>query len=238
MKYVSLLVAFGMVIFTTSSMATGTDWRANVDFSRADLQPFSMVLIKDGVAAGSMAYSMRLNGDTYIIEDQTEMEPNILETATGILDAATLMPITVDIDFAVGENRTVFDFEWNDTVLSGKVTINQSEQPERVVPINSNDNAVLRMAVFGIISALPLDNGFQTELPWFNTLSNTTEIVQISHAGYQTVETPAGTFEAHKVNLKGGTPENVIYVSKSLPQKIVRIDVIGQPLHFERNATP
>nr|WP_262693595.1 hypothetical protein [Kordiimonas aquimaris] len=148
------------------------------------------------------------------------------------------MPRTVDIDFAIGKNRTVFDFEWNDSVLSGKVTINQSDKPERIVPINSNDNAVLRMAVFGIISALPLDDGFQMELPWFNTMSNKTESIQIIHAGQETVKTPAGTFEAHKVNLKGGTPENIIYVSKALPQKIVRIDVVGQPLHFERKATP
>lgn len=235
MKYLPLLLAVGTAIFTTNSFATGTDWRSNVDFSRADLQPFSMVLIKDGVAAGSMAYSMRLDGNTYIIEDRTEMEPNILETATGVLDAATLMPRTVDIDFAVGENRTVFDFEWNNSVLSGEVTISQSEQPERIVPVNSNDNAVLRMAVFGIISALPLADGFQTELPWFNTLSNKTETVQIIHAGQETIKTPAGTFKAHKVNLKGGTPENIIHVSTALPQKIVRIDVVGQPLHFERS---
>ena len=237
MKYTPFLAMLSLAIFTTSTTADNNDWRANIDFSRADLNPFSMVLIKDGAEAGSMAYSIRRDGDTYVIEDRTEMVPNIIETATGILDAKTLMPISVDIDFAVGDNRTVYDFKWNTGVLSGDVTINKSGTPERIVPINSQDNAVLRMAVFGVISALPLGDGFHTELPWFNTLSNKLETVQIIHAGQETITTPAGVFEAHKVSLKGGSPENIIYVSTSLPQKIIRIDVVGQPLHFERNPT-
>ncbi|WP_262693596.1 hypothetical protein [Kordiimonas aquimaris] len=73
MKHLPLLVAFSTAIFSASSFAANTDWRTSVDFSRADLRPFSMVLIKDGSAAGSMAYSMRRDGDIYVIEDRTEM---------------------------------------------------------------------------------------------------------------------------------------------------------------------
>lgn len=226
----------GLALLANMSLTADENWQSHVDFARADKQPLSMVLIKDGKPSGSMAYSWQQRGDVYVFEDRTEMQPNILETATGVIDAISFMPRRVDIDFAVGENRNVFDFDWQNGSLSGQVTIHKKGEETRVVPVSSTDEAVLRLAVFGIISALPLADGFEISLPWFNTLSNKLETVNITHAGTENVATPAGTFEAHKVNLTGGSTENIIYVTTALPQKIVRIDVVGQALHFERNS--
>ena len=46
------------------------------------------------------------------------------------------------------------------------------------------------------------------------------------------VETPTGQFDTLIYELRGGAPENDIFVSTGENPKIVRIDVIGQPLQF------
>lgn len=225
-----------LAILLIAPQTAGDDsaWRHQIDLSRADLSLFTMVLIQNDKPAGSMRYEWRRSGDTYVISDRTEMEPNILETATAIINAETLLPQKVDIDFAAGNNRTVFDLTWNGATLNGEVTLNPENQPPKKVPVSGSPNAALRMSVFGAISAMPLKTGFSLEMPWYNSMNNTRETVHILHTGIETVVTPAGEFEAHKVELKGGTPENIIYVTIAKPQKIVRIDVVGMPLHFER----
>ncbi len=92
----------------------------------------------------------------------------------------------------------------------------------------------LRLAVVGLVAALPLTEGYEFAMPWFNTMANASEDVRIAVTGVETVTTPAGTFEAYKVELRGSQPENIVYVSTALPRKIVHIDVIGQPMHFLR----
>lgn len=211
-------------------------WQQLVDMSRADVSSFSMVMINDGEQAGGMTYGWQQTGNTYVISDRTEMAPNILETARGVIDTKTLLPLSNDIDFAVGGSRTVFDLEWQDGALNGEVRIAQEGKDPRTVDISNADHpeSALRLSIFGLIAGLPLEAGFSVELPWYNTLSNSIETVTLAHAGFETVETPAGTFETHKVHIQNGTPENMVYVTAALPQRIVRIDVLGRPMHFER----
>ncbi len=212
------------------------DWRGLIDMSRADVNNFSLKMINDGAEVGGMTYGWVRDGDRYVIRDRTEMQPNILETAEGVIDASTLLPISIGINFAIGETTRKYDIAWKDSELSGGVLIDQPNTEARLVDFTNPDHppTALRLSIFGLIAGLPLGEGFSVKMPWYNTLSNTIEKIELIHDGVTTIETPAGIFQAHKIDLKGGTPENIIYVSTSLPQKIVRIDVVGQPMHFLR----
>lgn len=216
--------------------AEQASWRSLIDMKRADVSTFSMKMINEGQEVGSMTYGWQRSGNTYVIRDRTEMQPNILETAKGVIDVHTLLPISNDIDFAVGASKNIFDLEWQDGALSGEVQINQEGKDPRTVDVSNADHpaSIIRLSIFGVIAGLPLAEGFSVDLPWYNTLSNTVENITLAHTGFETVETPAGSFEAHKVHIQNGTPENMVYVTKSMPQRIVRIDVLGRPMHFER----
>ncbi len=216
--------------------AETNSWQKLMDMERADMREFSMRMINEGQEAGSMTYAWHRNGDTYVISDRTEMQPNILETAKGVIDATTFLPISNEIDFAVGASRTVYHVAWNNGARSGAVKINQEGQAPRTVDVSdpNQPDSIIRLSIFGVIAAMPLAENFSVELPWYNTLSNAVENVTLAHVGFETVETPAGTFETHKVHIQNGTPENIVYLTRSLPQRVVRIDVLGRPMHFER----
>lgn len=227
----SLAAAVALSMSITSAIAAG-DWKSDVDFTRADLSKIKLDLINEGKKAGRMEYGWRKVGGTYVIEDLTEMEPNIFETATGVLDAKTLMPKSVDVDFAMGPTRMIVDLDWQDEHMTGAITIKREGQEDRVHNADTTIAAPLRLAVFGLISSLPLEAGYKTEFPWFSSMSNSVENITLIVTGSEMVETPAGTFDTYKVAVTGGSVENNVYVTKSLPRKTVRIDVVGRPMHF------
>lgn len=221
-----------------SASATGNQesWRSEIDMKRADMSRFSMRMMNEGQDAGGMTYGWQREGNTYVIRDRTEMKPNILETATGVIDARTLLPISSDIDFAVGGSRNVFDLEWQNGELKGEVRISPEGGEARTVDVSNAEHpaSALRLSIFGLIAGLPLDAGYSVDMPWYNTLSNSIENITLAHVGFETIETPAGTFETHKVHIQKGTPENMVYVTRATPQRIVRIDVLDRPMYFER----
>lgn len=221
---------------TNAAEERAAEWQSLVDMSRADVATFSMKMINNGTEVGSMTYGWTRDGNRYVIKDRTEMQPNILETAEGVIDASTLLPLSIGINFAVGENKRKYDIAWKDSERTGGVVVSQPGVDARTVDFSNPEHppSALRLSIFGVVAGLPLGEGFALKLPWYNSLSNTVQNIALVHDGITTIETPAGSFEAHKIDLKGGTPENIIYVSTSLPQKIVRIDVVGQPLHFVR----
>lgn len=219
-----------------TSMAQSEGWQALIDMKRADMSTFSMKMINDGEDAGGMTYGWQRDGNTFVIKDRTEMKPNVLETAMGVIDARTFLPLSNDIDFAVGASRNVFDLEWENGALKGEVRISSEGAEPRVVDISNAEHpeSALRLSIFGLIAGLPLAEGFSVDIPWYNTLSNSIESITLAHTGFETVETPAGTFETHKVHIQKGTPENMVYVTRAMPHRIVRIDVLGRPMHFVR----
>lgn len=225
-------VILSMSLLGAASAAMATDWLTDIDIKRADLSPIKLVLMNDGKAAGRMEYSWAREGDAYVIKDLTQMEPNILETATGVIDVKSLQPRSIDIDFAMGSSQMLVDLDWSGDQVTGNFTVKQEGKDDRVTPTNAAITAPLRLSIFGLIASLPLKEGYEAALPWFNVMGNKVEDIRLIHVGTEVVETPAGTFDTHKVAIKDSTPENFVYVTKSLPQKIVRIDVVGQPMQF------
>lgn len=208
-------------------------WRDTFDMSRADLSRFTMILMNDGQEVGFMTYGWTEEAGRYVIRDRSEMAPNIVETAEAQIQKRSLAPEKIKIDFAIGENTMSLDLAWQDGKRSGSIlTVRDGRENQHDVDELDDSAVPLRMAVIGMAAALPMEQGFEASFPWFNSMANRTEAITLTVTGEDNVDTPVGHFEAWRVALTGGTPENVIYVTKSLPRRIVRIDVVGQPLYF------
>ncbi|WP_286829085.1 MULTISPECIES: hypothetical protein [Kordiimonas] len=230
------IIASTMGVILTTSLLHADDrpaWRSAFDLTRANLDTFTMTLMRDGSEAGSMTYGWEVKNGHYRIHDRSEMQPNILETAEALIDRDSLLPEMLSIDFTIGANRMDIDAAWQNGQATGQlVTTRDGQQQARPIADDASQVAPLRLAVIGLVAALPLGPDFKVTLPWFNSMANRTEQVTLEVTGEQMVETPAGTFDSWQVAIKGGTPENIAYVSKTRPQRIVRIDVVGQPMHF------
>lgn len=231
--------AIAFLLSQTSGAAVALEpkpWRDLVDMKLADLAAFKLVLIQNGSAAGSMEYRWRKAGETYIVEDRTEMQPNILETAKATINATSFLPEDIEIDFAIGEASNVFRVAWNGSERLGKVVVTPQSGEARTHDLSGAEVPAnpVRLSAFGLALGIPWEPGLAVSLPWYNTMANADEAVVLTHTSIKTVVVPAGEFEVHEIALTGSVTENTLYITTAYPQKMIRIDVSGQPIHFER----
>jgi len=206
------------------------------DKAAAPLGDATFQLKQDGVVKGQMVFNTRIQDGDYIIDEATAMEPDIKETGTFVLDSDTFAPkrIIIDADFS----GNILDADLR--VENGKISGDYRAKPpgaieKKVTPVEIElpEGVVTRASMFGLVSALPLTEGASFPVTWFSSLSGRMQDITVVVEGAETIETPAGTFESHKVRFKDATPENVIYVAKEKRQ-VVRIDVPSMKMQFER----
>ncbi|MCW8878004.1 MAG: histidine phosphatase family protein [Kangiellaceae bacterium] len=68
---------------------------------------------------------------------------------------------------------------------------------------------------------------------WYNGYDDEQSYIELSYQGDEKVSVPAGTFETYKVQLLGGAPSQLFYISKEEKPKIVKIEVIAMPWTYE-----
>ena len=66
---------------------------------------------------------------------------------------------------------------------------------------------------------------------WYALLSHGVAQITLSAVERVEIETPAGPFTTTRIELRGGAPENDIFVDTESGD-IVRIDVLGQDMSF------
>lgn len=222
-----------------ATLPTRADWRDGLDLDNADLSLFRMILVSEGIEVGAMEYGWTRIGDRYLVEDRTHMAPNVLETASALIDGRSFLPHTVAVKFSRGDNLTNVDLRWTGGMRLGQITSRQTggEETVRDIRLAADVDAPLRMAAFGLVAALPLKDNYQTRFNWFNTMANRTEQVDVITRGRVRVKVPAGIYEAYRVELRGVTPENILYISTKRPRQIVRIDVVGRDMYFLREGS-
>lgn len=79
---------------------------------------------------------------------------------------------------------------------------------------------------------LPETDGSETAFRWYGPLGNAFADVTITARPGGMIETPAGSFDTIRYEIRGGTPDNDVYVTRGEERRVVRIDVIGQDMQF------
>ena len=107
------------------------------------------------------------------------------------------------------------------------------EKTKTPIEMELPQGTLARASMFGLVAALPLNDGDVYSIKWFSTLSARLEDIDVAVVGEETVIVPAGEYETTVVQFKNATPENLVYVSKNA-RSVVRIDVPSMNMRFER----
>ncbi len=230
-------IAAAILIAGTVALSPArADWRDGLDLSDADLNLFRMIMVHEGVEAGALEYGWTRIGERYLVEYRAHMAPNMLETASALIDGKSYLPHNVAVKYTRGDNLLNMDMRWLDGVRQGQIVSRDLGQDEVVedVYLTGEPWAPLRMSVFGLVAALPLHDRFATGMSWFNTTENRTERIDVRTNGRARVKVPAGIFETHRVEIRGATPESILYITTAKPRRIIRIDMVGRDMYFLR----
>ena len=84
-----------------------------------------------------------------------------------------------------------------------------------------------------LIPSLPLAEGESFTLSVLDSEDATIKLYTIKVEGVEEVTVPAGTFSVFRVSMMGGDEQFVFYVSRETPRKIVKMEIVGQPVVFE-----
>jgi len=110
---------------------------------------------------------------------------------------------------------------------------------EAPVDLPLTDGAMPRAATFLLAPYMPLEVGDSISYDWYAPIPNVVATVTLTAFEGGRVETPAGVYEdTIRVELRGAQPFNDIYLSTDENREIVRIDIVGQNMYFQRVPEP
>ena len=193
-------------------------------------------MIEGGEEVGSMEVHTAFEDGAYVIHDVSRMPPGIHEDVIMRFDEETFAPLDAFLSGAFDATHVHSQFTFEGSHVRGLAHRHRAEgksatqQVDRDLPAG----ATLRGAALFLAPALPLtDVGARLELDWFAPLTAATAQVTFETTGIEQVTVPAGTFETYRVELTGGQPGNVLFITREEPHRTVRIDVVGRPMQIE-----
>jgi len=138
---------------------------------------------------------------------------------TWTLQADTLVPVSR----SVLQGPVAIELAFGDESVKGMITMGAQEMPVEVAleaPVFGD-----QQALDAVLCALPLAEGYATPIRTFDIQSQRVRVWRLEVQGMETVDVPAGTFEAFSVAmtpLDGEGGGGTLWVSKKAPRMVVR----------------
>ncbi|MDG2045324.1 MAG: hypothetical protein P8J78_12010 [Maricaulis sp.] len=210
------------------------EWVARVDRDKLAHGELHLGLFYEGEQDGFMRFGWDRNGDQITIWDRSMFATGELyETMEVNLSAEDLSPQDFHIQFHQGSMIVVLDGTYEEARVHGSMQRSMPGQPdanrdfEAELPVN----AWARATTFVFAAVASMQVGERFSYTWFSPMSGGTEDVTLSAVEAVEVETPAGTFQTVRIEQRGGSPANDIFVDTE-SGTIVRIDIGGMPMQF------
>jgi predicted Zn-dependent peptidase len=211
--------------------------------AEVSLDPAQLVARRDsfafmfqGNAMGAQVSDLRREGDGLVYVEETTIPVMGLSQRTQVRMAGESMaPRSVEQSGQVQGQAT----ETRVTIADGRASgRGQSPQEGGQIKTVEVDTAVAAGTfevnqVQALVPALPLAEGASFSLNVFNASDATTKVFTFKVEGTEDVTVAAGTFPSYRVSLTGGDLPVVFLVSRETPRRVVKIEIVGQPVAFE-----
>lgn len=190
-----------------------------------------------GQPFGHMVAEVRPGSDSIVYLEETEIPAiGLHQTATVVLDPGSLAVRSVHQNIR-GAGQTA---ETRLTYAQGRVRGRaQTPDPRAGAPKTAEvDTAVAAgtidlNAFQPLVALLPLAENASFTVGAFDASENTVRTLTIKVSGAVDVTVPAGTFPAFRVEVSGTPQPLVFFVSRAAPRRLLKIELVGQPLSFE-----
>ncbi|WP_291845108.1 hypothetical protein [Maricaulis sp.] len=216
------------------STRTEDDWRERLDQEVLAAGEIYLQLEYEGVADGFMRFGWQVDGDVIDIYDRTMWASReVYETMEARVRLEDLAPVSSDIRYHQAGNYYVFDVDFESGAANGQMHVVRPGQPEASQPVAQEleQGAILRASYFVVAAALPLEVGDSVTFNWYAVMGGEGAAVTLTAVEEVGIDTPAGHFTTLRIEQRGGTPPNDIFIDRE-SGRIVRIDVGGQPMQF------
>ena len=184
-----------------------------------------------GNPMGQMVSEVLTDGDSLVYRQQLAIPmAGMSQELTAILDPETLMALTVDQVGQAGGQAIEMHLVYDGGRVSGSATTPRGDiQVDTTVVEGTIDGSTLQF----VVPLLPLAEGNSFTLNTFDPTSGGTTPLAVKVTGIEEITVPAGTFSAFRIELSGGQQSFVFFVSREAPRRLVKLELVGQPVAFE-----
>lgn len=196
----------------------------------------SFQVVYQGNPIGTQVSAVATEGDELVYRETTAVPMAGIRGETVVrFDAATLGVRSVEESGQAGGQTTKTSLTYGEGRVKGRIEAPQPGGTPRVTDVDTTvvDGVVDGNAMMMIIPALALAEGAAITVNVFSTNDAAVKPLSVTVSGVEDVTVPAGAFTAYRVDVTGGQTPLKLWVSQEAPRRVVRFEIVGQPVVFE-----
>ena len=208
----------------------------DIDRSQIVARRDSFQVVYQGNPIGAQVSAVTTEGDELIYRETTAVPMAGIKGETTVrFDAATLDVLSVEESGQAGGQTTSTSLTYAEGRVQGRVEVPQQGGTPRVTDVDTTvvDGVVDGNAMMMLIPALALAPDAAITVNVFSANDVAVKPLSVKVSGVEDVTVPAGVFTAYRVDVAGGQTPLKLWVSQEAPRRIVRFEIVGQPVVFE-----
>ena len=205
-----------------------------IDPSQIVARRDSFVFMVQGRAFGVQISEIRKVADSLVYDESLSMGPMGNQHTVVQFDPASYHVRQVDQTGQVGGQSSAIHLQYAGGRVKGNVSVPQPTGTPKTFTVDTtitadtyDDNALTLL-----VPTLPLAAGKTFNIGVFSSGDGQSRVLTAKVGPADTLTVPAGKFTAYRVDLSGGQAPVAFYVTSGSPRRIVRIDVVGQPVQL------
>lgn len=203
-----------------------------VDPSQIVARRDSFLFMVQGREFGTQVAEVRKTADSLVYDEALSMGPMGNQHTVVQFDPKNFTVRQVDQTGQVGGQASAIHLAYGQGRVKGNVSVPQQSGTPKAFTVDTtlaadtyDDNALSLL-----VPTLPLAPGKTFNIGVFSSGDGQTRVLTAKVGAADTLTVPAGKFTAFKVDISGGQAPVTFYVTTTAPRRIVRIDVVGQPV--------
>ncbi|GEM_PF-5313246 len=220
----------------STEVLNGEDLLRQIDRTHFQSETFEYEFRFHGKPWGMMETQVSVSDRSFVVRETTRVEKaGIEQIFTCRLDPKHFTMRSYAASGVMRSNALDVKVTWEGRRISGYSDFprNPGEPVGRIVidqelPAHTFE----RISLFTLLRGFPLREGFEAVLDLYSAHSGLVGPVRLKVTGIEEVVVPAGTFNALRLEITGGDPANVVYVSQESPRQVIKIQIMGQPMEF------
>ncbi|MCL6273164.1 hypothetical protein M3P19_04040 [Muricauda sp. 2012CJ35-5] len=238
MKKLSFVCIF-LVFCSCTEKTSWLDKEVAIQSNSSSLDQFHILQGPEKV--GHWDWEMTEHDNKLIFRDESVMDGVINENFVLTFNRIEGFTEAVDMSAQMGPVSQKVDFTRSSAMdLKGTFEIKGlGEGRDRIKVIDTvfGQPTVVRAEVFGMLPYVKNPETLNEELNVFFMNTATTGTMKLEYVEQQEIEIGTAKHNVHKIEFHGNGPvSNTIYISTDFPHKIMKVEVLNQPLTIERIA--
>ncbi|OJJ22307.1 hypothetical protein BKI52_06390 [marine bacterium AO1-C] len=224
-----------LVTFAQQRQPFGAQVAMEMDLSKLISNTTHYIMKVKGKKVGSWEWQVKRRGRKVTFKDISILDGQVREDALIMFDAKLMEVTSMDVKMKFNGGNLIGKVKADGTHIKADYVLKKGEQTQKK-QVDTTLRWVARPLLIGLMPYIKLKPKQVQKMNVFSLTSANFWKMQLEVLEEVIVRVPAGEFQTQKIALRSkdpGSVSNIIYVSKSLPRKIIRVDVVGRGMKIE-----